>query len=209
MSAADTKSKLFGRFAQSVNSLQTSVTKSVADTKKSVVDTTKKLAPTTPSPSPAKKAKRAVNVDTDAARITLRGGAYHSAPVYADGKPDDQKGKFHWYRSAPGGHFGEICETQGNRYQPCFDDIGARICCQFQPEQGLPSGFAEIGPMALDPAYSAEAVELIKTIALFPVTLVDQSSIQLEVCAEAVVLHSKDAKVSQKSRNSRARYYFE
>ena len=81
-------------------------------------------------------------------------------------------------------HTACLCaETQGNRYQACLDDIGARICCQWQPEQGLPSGFAEIGPLALDPTFAAEAETQKTGTARFRV----QSKEQVHTCCLAQV----------------------
>lgn len=55
-----------------------------------------------------------------------------------------------------------VKESSDEFYQPTLDDVGARICCQWAPPAGpetggMPSSFAEIGPLQLDPEVNREA----------------------------------------------------
>jgi len=96
--------------------------------------------------------------------------------------------------------------TIDNAYMPSVDDIGASISCQWIPDNGLPSSFAEIGPIIANPdslrnaraLMRSGAVNLDATVAVYA----PPAHASSESAASAAVVAANAAAASDNSRET-------
>eukprot|EP01138_Halocafeteria_seosinensis_P007622 gb/GECG01007790.1/.p1 GENE.gb/GECG01007790.1/~~gb/GECG01007790.1/.p1 ORF type:complete len:873 (+),score=199.86 gb/GECG01007790.1/:1-2619(+) len=134
----------------------------------------------------------------------LHGGPYIKDVVTANsdgrmlgGLGDEGVLTMRWYRaSGTTNSFDLIRGIEGGFYQPSVDDIGARLLCQAANahDEGQ-SGWAEWGPLAMDPEQEKECEEMIERgKAEFTVELVGtfDKHRQLMVTPESIVIEAPD-----------------